>query len=113
VSQPGHGFLTDAVPWVLEEGLQDRQSVEAPLSSFPLTPINSGYMSGTQLFALLYPNSTRSYTSKPWISQRVLSVEKAALCVAFQFQHVPGILASHEFRHAGLMGPYPRVRYAA
>ena len=31
--------------------------------------------------ALLYPSSTRPYASKP---QRVLSVEKAHLCVAFQ-----------------------------
>jgi hypothetical protein len=64
---------TDAVLRVLQEGLQDRQSVEVRPPTFyvSLSPINSGYRSGMQLFVLLHPISPLPINTKlhsPYLS---------------------------------------------
>jgi importin-5 len=48
---------TDAVLRVLQEGLQDRQSVEVRLSPYLSCSTHSDHRSGMQLFALLHPIS--------------------------------------------------------
>ena len=58
---------TDAVLRVLQEGLQDRQSIEVRLSPYfyvSLNPINPGYRSGLRLFALLHPISPLPINTK-------------------------------------------------